>query len=449
MLSFQEIVSILDGDSFSKVPSGFAKGFAFNSKDIRPGYVFFALPGEKTHGINFVHDALSRGASLVISDRSLKDIPILVVSDALKAMWELARYRRSQLKAKVIGITGSVGKTTTKDLMLQVLKANYRVFGPVKSFNNHVGVPITILNAPDDTEILILELGSNHPGEIERLARLASPNLCVITKIGRSHLEFFGSVEAVAVEKASILRFVDTGPVWINAANKPFESTFIRFKRENVKVIYYGLEEDAEIKGKILNLSATKILVSIMDKQVELPNRGMGFVENVLAVYGVSKNLKIPEEEFFKRIVSFPGTPMRMEVVEIDGITIINDAYNSNPDSLANLLMSIPEDEERRTIFVLGDMLELGEESPRLHREMGRHFVESGHRILISVGHLARHFHDGAIEEGVSEAYYFEDIESAVGFLKGYLRNDDIIVLNASRAMGFERIINLLKEDRE
>lgn len=447
MLSLQEIASILNAEPSPHIPQGDAMGFAFNSKDVKPGYVFFAIPGEKTHGIEYADDALERGAVLVISDRFVHNIPLLKVPNTLDAMWKLAKYRRKRLKSTVIGITGSVGKTTTKDLLIHVLEANYRVFGPVKSFNNHIGVPITILNSPENTEFLILELGSNHPGEIERLAGLALPNLCIITKIGKSHLEFFGTISAVAEEKASILKFVSSGPVWINASNKVFESTFKKFKRENVKITYYGLDKDAEINGKVLNHSATKMLISIRDMQLELQNRGLGFVENTLAVYGVADYLKIPEDKIFQKISEFPGTPMRMEVVKLNGLTIINDAYNSNPDSLANLLLSVPEDPKRRTIFILGDMLELGEISPRLHREMGHYFARSGHKVLVAIGHFAKYIYEGAKEKGVPEAYYFEDIESGVKFLKGCLRKDDIIVIKASRAMAFERIINLLKED--
>ena len=446
MWTVREIAEMVQGEIREVRPEVTVRLPRISSKEIQPGDLFVALQGEHTHGITYAEEALKRGALAVLTDRDQPGLPRILVKDSLEALARWAQaYRTSLESIKVVTITGSVGKTTTKDLLVFVLQARFRVFGAPKSFNNQIGVPLTLLHTPCRAEVVVLELGTNHPGEIEPLARLAQPHLGILTKIGRSHLEFFPSMEAIASEKAQMLRHLTPGPVWIHEANRRFSQIFERVTRPGVSIRWYGWSEDADIRAMVVDESLRQMTWRVDGQEVTTPQRGKGFIENALAVFAVATSLGMSPQEVIHRIESFPGTPMRMEWLRIGPWEILNDAYNANPESMKNLLEAAKEDEKTRIIFVLGDMLELGPKSEALHREVGEVFVTQGHRYLITVGEQSRAIAEAAREKGLHEVWHFPSLDEAAQFLQTFLKPGDLLVLKASRRMALERLLEMLK----
>jgi len=446
MWTVREIAEIVGGTLVEVAPDAEIRLPRISSRDVQPGDLFVALQGERTHGVEYAEDALNRGAVAVLTDRDRPGVPRILVDDSLSALAQWAKaYRDSLTNVKVVSITGSVGKTTTKDLLVHVLQAQFRVFGAPKSFNNQIGVPLTVLHVPKRTEVVVLELGTNHPGEIEPLARIVKPHLGVFTRIGRSHLEFFTSVEAVAKEKATMLRHLWPGPVWIHEANRPFEPIFQEKAQPGGELRYYGRTHSAHIHFEVVEGNLREVTWKVNGQTILTPQRGVGFLENATGVYAVATTLGMSPLEVVNRIESFPGTPMRMEWLRVGPWEVLNDAYNANPESMKNLLQAMKEDGQTRIIFVLGDMLELGSESDQFHREVGELFVRLGHRYLITVGKESRAISEAAKALGLKNTWHFSTVEDTWAFLATFLQPGDLVVLKASRRMALERLIQLMR----
>ncbi|HDM90429.1 MAG TPA: UDP-N-acetylmuramoyl-tripeptide--D-alanyl-D-alanine ligase [candidate division WOR-3 bacterium] len=443
----RDVAEIVEGVLLSGDPSAPVAGISTDSRTIEKGELFFALEGENFDGVYFVKDALKKGACGAVVPQSYQGPgPIIKVEDTLKALGKLAAHYRSHLKnTRVIGITGSVGKTTTKELLAHVLEARFSVKKSPKSFNNLVGVPLTLFSADPQTEFLVAEAGISKIGEMEKLAEILRPDIAILTRVGRAHVGYLRSTETIAREKSRLFEKLGRGGFAVVNAESPHYEIFVESVPEGRDVILYGLESgDFKPERYVLSGEGTEFVVE--GHRYWLPRPGPGNLENALAVLLVALRLGMDPEEIAERFSSFQGPPMRMQRRKVGPFEVVNDAYNANPDSMAELFRAFPETNSERNIFVLGDMLELGEEAERLHRETGRVFAETGHRILIAIGPLARELARGAREAGADRVFSFLDLEEALEFLREFLRPGDRILLKASRLMEFEKIERALEE---
>ncbi|MEO0202607.1 MAG: UDP-N-acetylmuramoyl-tripeptide--D-alanyl-D-alanine ligase [candidate division WOR-3 bacterium] len=404
------------------------KGFSTDSRTIREGELFIALRGENFNGEDFVEDALNKGAvGAIVSLNFKKNLnQIIKVEDTLLSLLKLAKfYRDNYLRnTKIIAVLGASGKTTTKEMLYRIFSNFYKTYKSPKSYNNHIGVPLTILNTPKDSDFLILEIGTNHKNEIDHLGSISKPKYAIITNIGPEHIEFFGSIDEIAKEELSIFKYAEVGFM----RSEDYENYGYLVK--NKKIFTFDLKnykvEFLEIGVKLyVNSHCLKFL-------------NYGWLENSIGVFEVCKFFNIKEP--YKFLKDFKSEAMRMEIIKYKNFEIINDAYNSNPLSLRALLYSVKP--SRKNVFIIGDMFELGNLSKFYHREIAKHILNLGHNRVIFIGNFVKYAYEELKDK--IECYYFQDKEKAVKFLRIYLKPNDRIILKASRGMKFEEILNSL-----
>ncbi len=402
--------------------------FTQDSREARRGSLFFAIRGEKLDGHAFVGDALRRGAVAAVVERLPGGMEgnFVLVEDTVKALQRLAvHYRKSRLKGTdVIAIGGAAGKTTTKEMLYRVLSSRYRTHRSPRSYNNHIGVPLTLLNTPPDTRFLVLEVGTNHPGEVEFLVNMALNRYGLLTNIGPEHIEFFGSEEAIAREESHVFLHAQAG----FARKEDIE----RFR--DFMILPDTLHHPPPLKEALKR--AQRREVGVVFGGIYFPN--VAWLENALMVEVAGRHFGI--ENPMEHLRDFKSESMRMEILRVGSLEVINDAYNSNPLSLRALFMSIrPSD---ANLFVLGDMLELGKFSGQYHRQLAREMVKMGHRDAILIGKHMRHFYDEIRD--MARVDHFEGVEEAIGRIKERLRGRRRLILKGSRGIGLERILRHL-----
>ncbi len=438
----QEVARIAGG-SLEHLPAHQEiQGVSIDSRTLTPGQLFVALQGERHHGITFVEQALERGAVAVLSDRRPRGaaVPLIRVQDPRAALIHLARVARMRLKARIVGITGSVGKTTAKDLVAHLLAARYRVHQAPKSYNNFIGLPLTLLNAPRDTQVLVLELGTNHPGEMNQLAAIARPHVALLTAVAEAHLGFFGSLEAIAREKATLFYHTVPGPVFVNEALEPFFELFRRVLPEGVDLVPFGPHSQG-IRNPETGLEANRWQWQGRS-WISRPG-GPGPLAVALGAVALALHLEVPLEVVHERLATFQPPAMRMQVFRRDDITVVNDAYNANPASVENLLETLASRSDR-VLLVLGDMRELGAFSEALHRRVARRAFQLGFRRLVAVGPEARFYVEELRKEPMDLLAHFTRPEEAAATVRKALKPGDLLALKASRAVALETLLDRL-----
>jgi UDP-N-acetylmuramoyl-tripeptide--D-alanyl-D-alanine ligase len=447
-LTLGEIANIVKGRLSNASPETTIKRVITDSRMAKEGDLFIAIRGERFDGVDFVRDAINKGAlAALVPENYSGEEPHIKVKDTVKALHSLAKHHRNSLRnTLVIAITGSVGKTTTKELIYHLLKSKYRVRRAIKSYNNYIGVPLTILDTGEDTEILVAEVGINHPGETRPLAELLKPHFAVLTRVGRAHLEFFGSLKEIALEKSELFKLLKEGGKAILNIDSPHFEVFESSIPSGVDIVTYGIEGgDVHPESYKMDEMGTEFILFGKSFHISIPGRGA--LSNALAAVTVALSLGIDYNSLKSSLLRFEGVPMRMERKDLGKITVVNDAYNSNPDSLLELFETFKGNSKRRRILVLGDMLELGEKSKELHFEAGKILARMGYRHLITIGKLGKIIGEGARSEGLSEVFNFDSVKEAAYFLKGYLKDGDVMLLKASRKMGLEKLVEILAED--
>jgi UDP-N-acetylmuramoyl-tripeptide--D-alanyl-D-alanine ligase len=427
---------------------------SIDSRTIQPGQVFIAIAGDTFDGHNFAAAAAEKGASCIIAQHPIElppasQTPVLLVEDSIAALGRLAAWYRRQIRAKVIAITGSAGKTTTRQVLYQVLSRFYRCRQAQKSFNNHIGVPLTILSAQADDEILILELGSNHPGEIAGLTNLSKPDAAVVTFIGPAHLEGFHSIDNILKEKASIAQGLPAGGVVYANGDQPELIAHLK-KSYPVSVISVGTNAACDVIGTQLCTTGPSGSLVIDGTTVQVPLPGQANLHNTLTVWSVCRDLKISLSDFAEAMTSVVPAAMRLEIQTIGPLTILNDCYNANPASMANALgclRSMAKEKSARPVFIAGSMGELGEQSAGLHLELGQKAVAEGVQVLLASGPFA-----GQIVQGAQQVrpditrQAFENTAQLCDNLHKWLRPDDIVLVKGSRSAGLEKAVLKLHE---
>jgi len=422
-----------------------------DSRAVMPGDLFVALVGARTDGHEHLEQAFAQGAvaALVMPDRGARtpDSEVLVVPDTLKALGCLARFHLARMQAKVFGITGSVGKTTAKDFLFQLLGgANSQVFAAPASYNSEVGLPLAILGAPLQTRLLILEYGINAPGEMEVLLDIAKPDGAWITAVGASHLEGLGDVAKVASEKAKLAQAVgEQGTVWLESGLAArLESLRVDWQARVVSCAPLE-EEGMEVLSRIPG-----------EWRLQHPQWGMLRSElaaeheivTALMAARIATSLGQTSHAVQERLPRLEPPKGRLSIVQRDGVTFLDDAYNANPLSMSAALQVLRDwPEARRRIAVLGSMKELGATSEQLHREVGREVATSDLALLVGVGSGGAWIVEGA--EGELSCKEAKDAEGAAVILEGQLQVGDVVLLKASRSEALERILPHLDALRE
>ena len=409
-----------------------------DSRTIKPGDLFVALCGEHFDAHNFLEQVAKAGAAGALVSRDPppglpQTFAILRAADTLVAYQNLAANYRRTLPLKVLGITGSNGKTSTKDFAASILGRAFRVTKTEGNFNNHVGLPRTILEANSDHQFAVWELGMNHPGEIAALARIASPDAGIITNIGIAHIEFMGSREAIAQEKGALAEAIDPGGFVVLNADDDFSGSIAN--RTRARVIFAGIEEGAiraiEVKQTAAGCEFT-IVESAHRCRAQLPVPGLHMVQNAILAVAAGRAFGVSLEECAAGLVSAPLANARLQIREIHGVQFIDDSYNANPDSMKAALRTLMElDADGKRIAVLGRMLELGEESERGHREVGEAAATLGIDHLISIGNDTIAL--AAEQAGLENSAIAQDASDAAEMLNEIVGPGDLVLIKGSR----------------
>jgi UDP-N-acetylmuramoyl-tripeptide--D-alanyl-D-alanine ligase len=424
-----------------------------DSRTVKPGDCFFAISGENFDGHNFLADVFAKGAvcAVVSKDISADKFPgtaILKVSDTIKALGDLARWYRMDCKFKVIAITGSAGKTTTRQIVHHVLSRHFKVFQSPKSFNNFIGLPLTLLGAEPNQQIIIVELGTNHPGEIEYLTRIALPDIALVTNVYPAHLVGFGSVDKIAEEKLAISKgLTPAGALIINADCLPLYDSA---RRAGLTFKTFSCGESADYLARDIFIGPLTSVFTINGVSVEIPLPGRGNVENALAAWAICSSLGISARYFADALKTISPVSMRTEMLKIGSLTVISDCYNANPASMKNaldILANLAANRKRRAIFICGDMAELGDSEQFLHRQLGEQIANAGVNLLITLGNLAAIAADAAkTKRPDTQTRCFADQTDLCNNLQLMIKDSDIILVKGSRINKLELVVDKLKK---
>ena len=367
------------------------------------------------------------------------------VSDTIKALGDFAAEYRRMMNFKVVAITGSVGKTTVRQIAHHVLSQHYRVFQSPKNFNNQIGLPLSLLGADQEHQIVVVELGTNHPGEIAYLTGIAQPNIAVVTNVYPAHLEGFGDVNVIAKEKLSISQGLPTDGVLI------INSAITLPTGLSAKIMTFGKSGSSDYQARNITPNGIGSRFIIDGAEVYLPLAGPGNIENALAAWAVCSQLGITIDDFAQAVKTLSAVPMRAELLQIGTLTVLNDCYNANPASMKNaldILANLVLKEKRRAVFICGDMAELGRQTQDLHAELGAAVAHAKVRLLLTVGKSAKIVADSAKNAAKYDLQTksFTDILSACNNLKKFIKDYDIVLVKGSRVDKLEMAVEKLKE---
>ena len=472
-------------------------GVSTDSRTINAGDCFFAIAGDNFDGHNYVAEVFHKGAACAVVCRPVNGEPIagpiLRVPDTIRALGDLAHEYRRTHPFTVVAITGSVGKTTTRQIIHHVLSRRFRTHQAKKSFNNNIGLPLTLLSADPQDEVIVAELGANHPGEIACLTRIAQPNIAVVTNAHPAHLEGFGDLATIVREKLSIAEgLASDGALIINSDIEPLvaaarSSAMIRgegvsplrpagilpairgrdaldtkeqgqdaLATRGRRFYTFGKSADATYRAERIVCEALHSTFTINGTQVRLPLPGPGNVENALAAWAVCDQLGVTAESFAEVVASLQGVAMRAEPVQIGTLTVLNDCYNANPASMKNALAMLGNlrsaangKQNRRLVFVCGEMAELGPQTKSLHAELGATVAETGVDLLVTIGESPRVTARAAQEatRRSLQVQCFDDAASACDRLRELIRENDIVLVKGSRMARLERVVERLIKD--
>ncbi len=429
-------------------------GVSIDSRTTKAGDCFFAIPGENFDGHDYLCDAFAKGAVCAVvgkkfDSKELDDKCLLRVEDTVKALGDLAREYRRQAGFKVVAITGSAGKTTTRQICYHALSRRFNVHQSPKSFNNNIGLPLTLLGADAQTEIVIAELGSNHPGEISYLTRIAAPDIAVVTNVHPAHLEGFGDLQAIAREKSSISEGLTPDGVLI--VNAYFEDLVDACRARDAGFVTFGKSEGADYRVSDIRLEGPISRFTIDGTEIYLALAGPGNVENALAAWAVCSQLSLTIEDFAQAVQTLSPVSMRTELLQIGTLTVLSDCYNANPASMKNaldILVNLDPTGRRRLVFICGGMAELGEQAEQLHAELGNFVARTRIGLLLAVGKLAGITARSAeldAEHGL-QTKCFADTLSACNNLPEFIKDNDIVLVKGSRTAGLETAVEKLNE---
>ena len=413
-----------------------------DTRKIEPGQLFVALTGQRD-GHDFVPAAMEKGAAAVLCSREVGDIPAIIVEDTRKALGDIARGERQRIGMKVVGVTGSVGKSTTKEMIAAVLSKTYRVSKTPANHNNDIGMPMAVLAMSEDTQVAVLEMGMNHFREIAYLTSIAQPDVAVITNIGTMHIEHLGSQEGILQAKLEILEGMKEGGKAIFNGD---DALLWNLHRQNPNILYCGVENSkCTYRGSNIEEKTGFLQFDVhygaLDFPVELALEGIHFVLDALLAVGVGVEMGVDPAKIREALLEFRNMAGRQEIFEAKGCTFIKDCYNAGPESMAAALTVLGNRPGRR-VAVLGDMLELGVRAQAEHYRVGRIAAEKA-ELLFAYGPNAGGMVTGAVTGGMpdSRAKAFEDRAEIVAAMKRMIKPGDVVLVKGSRGMRMELIL--------
>ncbi len=424
-------------------------GYSVDTRTLQSGDIFFAVRGPNHDGHDHIAAAFERGAVAAVVDHSLPINGVqIVVSDTLAALqhlavWARERWARKQSDARVVAVTGSAGKTTTKDIIAHLLAVRFPVGKTVGNFNNHIGLPLSILRLPDYCRVAVLELGMNHAGEIRALAKIAQPEVGVVTNVGYAHVEFFDdSIEGVARAKRELIEELPPSGAAILNADDERVARFAQFHKG--RVITFGIRNPADIRATAVQFVPGGTRFECGGVAFETSLAGNHGVLNILAAMAVARAFEISASELRGAVASFTSGKMRGERSVRNGVIVWDDCYNANPEAMRAMIDVLSAEPASRRIAVLGEMLELGQSAEPLHRGMGSYLASRGIDVVIGIRGAARFIADEAVQAGLSDsaAYFFEDPVEAGRLLRRILREGrevDAVLFKGSRGVRVEK----------
>ena len=449
-----DVLKATKGHLVKGEPAAVISRVSTDSRASEAGDLFVALKGDRFDGHDFVAQAVGRGATGILVSKDVGEFSgkiLILVEDTRKALGDVARLYRDRFDIPVVGITGSNGKTTTKDMAASVLSQRYSVLRNEGNFNNAIGVPLTLFRLTKAHDMAVIEMGTGAPGEMSRLIDIARPDVAVVTNVGPTHLEFFGSMDEVAAEKGILARAA--GAAVLNADDPRVAE--MRDAADGTTILF-GIRNSADVVADEIEqgqdgCSQFTLAANMERIRVHLPFPGRHQIYNALAAASLGILFHVKLDEIKRSLEVCRGLPMRMQKVVVNGATIIDDTYNSNPASLRAAVDYLSEVEcECKRVLVLGDMLELGKQSGELHLEAGRSIAGRQFHSLVTVGDKAAMIAEGAMAAGMPEdrAVVFETNSEAVAYLRLVLGQGDIALIKGSRGMKMEEIVGSLESER-
>ncbi|MCP4252295.1 MAG: UDP-N-acetylmuramoyl-tripeptide--D-alanyl-D-alanine ligase [Candidatus Scalindua sp.] len=456
-IEISNVLKAINGELLLGSPESRTTGISTDSRSIKEGELFFALEGENYNGHKFVGQAISNGAvGAVISSnkdafysliKGFEKCILIEVADTLKALGDLARFYRKCLRTDFVAVTGSNGKTTTKDMIYHVLRNFSNVTRSRKSFNNFIGVPLTIFDSDYTQDFCVVEMGTNAPGEIRRLSEIIFSDFTVLTNISCTHLEGLGSIEGVANAKAELIKNMAENGILITNADDDWCNWIVN--RYDGKVITFGFNKGADIRASNVIRNDSGFVFNVNDNfTVKLNVLGKHNIYNAMAAIAICNAVGIGMGDICDKLVDFKLPPMRMEKQVCGDIVVINDGYNSNPSSMSAALEEFSQlTTPGRRILVCGDMLELGNYAESLHREIGAKVAKSDIDVLWTVGSFSRFVAEEAIANGMPEERIrsCETSEEISPFVASQLRKDDTVLIKGSRGMKLENVVRQIE----
>ena len=450
-ITISEILTATGGKLLSGNTDQIIGSVSVDSREIGENCLFIPIKGEKFDGNNFIQKAFENGAaaSLISSYYKLETIsgPVIEVDDTIKALQNLAKYYRNKFNIPVIGVTGSVGKTTTKEMIAAALGNTMKVFKTYGNYNGQIGLPLTVFNLDSSYEVAILEMGISKFGEMENLSDIANPDVGVITNVGMSHIENFKTTENICKEKLKIVK-KEKAILYLNG-----DSPILLKAEKNIpqKIIYFGLNGDYPFKCQdvysINGVTNFTLITPEFREEISIPCLGIHNVYNALAAIAIALGMGIHLDDIKAGLLAFKNAAMRQQISEINGVTIIDDSYNASPDSMKSAVNVLKSMENGRKIVVMADMLELGESSAKAHYEIGRYIAIEGIDALITIGNDSKNASDSAkiLNQNI-DVIHCENNSEAFKILKNIIKENDKILIKGSRGMHTEEIVKNLKE---
>ncbi|MGL4345488.1 MAG: UDP-N-acetylmuramoyl-tripeptide--D-alanyl-D-alanine ligase [Cellulosilyticaceae bacterium] len=458
-LTSEDIIKAVGGNCLNPelIGNNLVTSIVIDSREIVEGSLYVPIKGERFDGHQFITKVSSQGAVATLTENEIIEDEKLItihVSDTRQALLDLAHYYRHQLALPVIAVTGSVGKTTTKDLIASVLGAKFNVHKTQGNYNNEIGMPLTMFDVEDTHDIVVLEMGMNHFDEIHRLTLAANPDHAVITNIGTSHIENLGSREGILKAKLEIMDGLSpNGLMVVNGDDDMLRGVI----HQDQRFVAYGMDNAHKYYAKDIKLSDDKVEATLVTPQeqyrVVIPAPGEHMVYNALAAVILAQQYDLTKEQILKGFLEYVPTKMRMNIVLCeDGMRIIDDTYNASPDSMKAALKVLSQSEVKgKKIAVLGDMFEMGDHGPALHREVGSVIGSLSIDVLCAVGELAKYIYEGAStsKEQPVEFYYYETQEDFLKAASQFVEPSNMILFKASRGMHFENLVNAIRKVKD
>ncbi len=448
MFSVRDILKITYGELLTNSHASRVKGISIDSRTISKGELFIAIKGNRYDGHDFVIDAIkNEAAGVMVSSEKINSVKladknnrfIISVDNTLESLGQLARFHRDRFDMPVIAVTGSNGKTTTKEMIENMLSG---IWSPLKNKgtqNNLIGVPLTLLKLTDRNESAIIELGMNRRGEIKKLTEMSRPNIGIITNIGPSHLEYLGSIRAVYDAKKELLDFLDIGDIAVLNA----DDVFLRhFRKKRLKVITFGINRKSDFKASHIKKRKGGLTFEVNGRSYSLRSPVYHNIYNALAAISIGTLFNISPDEMRKSLNDYLPLKRRMVRSVFRGIEFIDDTYNSNPCSLESAVKTLAGYRTRgKKILVSGDMLELGRKAIYYHNRIGKAVADSDIDYFFGVGELTHNMYLSAKKSGMKNARFYSSREEVIDALKKVARANDVVLVKGSRAMQMEKII--------